>query len=133
MFLKNHELPESGTNEDQEQAEQFLHSHRYLSMRVRLLNDSISSVKIANEIKLETIHRGFLFTINRRKELLEQINQLNKQCQIYREKNKILKETNQNRIQCNDKLDKDYQRQIHNERDKQNQWRKKIDLLSKQS
>ncbi|CAF5148162.1 unnamed protein product [Rotaria sp. Silwood1] len=102
-------------------------------MRIRLLNDSILSVKISNEIKLETIHRGFLLTINRRKELLEQIKELNKQCQILHEKNQTIKENNQNRFQFNNKLEKNYQQQIYDEQNKQKELRKKIELLQKQS
>ncbi|CAF1104756.1 unnamed protein product [Rotaria sordida] len=133
MFIHNHELPLPGAGEDDEHVGQFLHSRRYLNMRIRLLNDSILSVKISNEIKLETIHRGFLLTINRRKELLEQIKELNKQCQILHEKNQTIKENNQNRFQFNNKLEKIYQKQIHDEQNKQNEWREKIELLQEQS
>ncbi|CAF1023562.1 unnamed protein product [Rotaria magnacalcarata] len=133
MFTHNHELPSLGAGEDGEQVEQFLHSRRYLNMRIRLLNDSIESVKISNEIKLETIHQGFLLTINRRKELLEQIKELNKQCQILHEKNEAIKENNQNRLHLNSKLEKNYQQQITDQQNKQIQWRQKIESLQEQT
>jgi len=133
MFIHNHEFPSPGAGEDEEQVEYFSHSPRYLNMSIRLLNDSILSVKISNEIKLETIHKGFLSTINRRKELLEQIKHLNKQCQVLHEQNQIIKENNQNRLEFNNKLEKNYQQQIHDEQIKQNEWRNKIELLQKQS
>ncbi|CAF4982363.1 unnamed protein product, partial [Rotaria socialis] len=113
--------------------EQFLHSRRYLNMRIRLLNDSILSVKISNEIKLETIHQGFLLTINRRKELLEQIKELNKQCQILHEKNEAIKENNQNRLHLNSKLEKNYQQQITDQQNKQIEWRQKIESLQEET
>jgi hypothetical protein len=131
MFIHNHEFPSPGAGDDEEQVEYFSHSPRYLNMSIRLLNDSILSVKISNEIKLETIHKGFLSTINRRKELLEQIQQLNKQCQVLHETNQTIKENNQNRFQLNEKLEKNYKEQIYDEQIKQNQWRKKLELLQK--
>jgi hypothetical protein len=133
MILHKHELPVPGVGEDEEHVEQFLRSPRYLNMRIRLLNDSILSINISNEIKLETIHRGFLSTINRRKELLEQIKEFNKQCQILHEKNQTIKDNNQNRFQLNNKLEKTYQEYIADEQIKQNQWKQKIQLLNKQS
>jgi len=132
MFIHNQDFPESnGVGEDEEQVESFVRSRRYLNMRIRLLNDSILSINISNEIKLETIHKGFLSTINRRKELLEQIQQLNKQCQVLHETNQTIKENNQNRFQLNEQLEKNYKQQIYDEQIKQNQWRKKLELLQK--
>jgi len=132
MFIHNQDFPESnGVGEDEEQVESFVRSRRYLTMRIRLLNDSILSINISNEIKLETIHKGFLSTINRRKELLEQIQQLNKQCQVLHETNQTIKENNQNRFQLNEQLEKNYKQQIYDEQIKQNQWRKKLELLQK--
>ncbi len=132
LVIHNQDFPESnGVGEDHEQVESFVHSRRYLNMRIRLLNDSILSINISNEIKLETIHKGFLSTINRRKELLEQIQQLNKQCQVLHETNQTIKENNQNRFQLNEKLEKNYKEQIYDEQIKQNQWRKKLELLQK--
>jgi tRNA A-37 threonylcarbamoyl transferase component Bud32 len=133
MLINNHELPSPGAGDDEEQVEYYSHSPRYLNMSIRLLNDSILSVKISNEIKLETIHKGFLSTINRRKELLEQIKQLNKQCQVLHEQNQIIKENNQNRLEFNIKLEKTYQQQIYDEQIKQKQWKNKIELLQKSS
>jgi len=131
MLIHNHELPSPGAGDDEEQVEYYSHSPRYLNMSIRLLNDSILSVKISNEIKLETIHKGFLSTIHRRKELLEQIKELNKKCQVLHEQNQIIKENNQNRLEFNIKLEKIYQQKIHDEQIKQNQWKNKIELLQK--
>ncbi len=131
MFRHNQELPLPGPGDDEEQVEYFSHSPRHLNMSIRLLTDSILSVKLSNEIKLETIHKGFLSTINRRKELLEQIQQLNKQCQVLHETNQTIKENNQNRFQLNEQLEKNYKEQIYDEQIKQNQWRKKLELLQK--
>jgi hypothetical protein len=133
MLINNHELPSPGAGDDEEQVEYYSHSPRYLNTSIRLLNDSILSIKISNEIKLETIHKGFLSTINRRKELLEQIKQLNKQCQVLHEQNQIIKENNQNRLEFNIKLEKTYQQQIYDEQIKQKQWKNKIELLQKSS
>lgn len=129
MFINNNDTSLPGSGEDYEQVEHFLRSRRYLNMRIRLLNDSILSVKISNEIKLETIHRGFLSTINRRKELLEQIKEINKKCQLLHENNEEIKENNRNRFQLNDQIEKHYQQQIRDEISKQNEWKRKIDSL----
>jgi len=134
MFFYKNEVPRlPGAGEDDEQVEHFLKTPRHLTTRIRILNDLIFSVNISNEIKLETIHKGFLSTINRRKELLEQIKDLNKQCQIHHEKNQTIKENNQNIFQLNQNLEKDYQQQILNEQIKQKQLKEKIKLLDKQS
>ena len=110
MFINNDRFPSPGAGEDEEQIEIIFHSSRHLNTNIRLLNDWISSVKISNEIQLETIHQGFLSTINRRKELLEQIKQLNKQCQILHERNELIKETNQKRIQLIEEEQKEWRK-----------------------
>jgi hypothetical protein len=132
MFRHNQELPLPGPGDDEEQVEYFSHSPRHLNMSIRLLTDSILSVKLSNEIKLETIHKGFLSTIHRRKELLEQIKELNKQCQMLHEQNQIIKENNQNRLEVNHQIEENYQKDIYNEQMKQKEWRNKIELLQKQ-
>ena len=81
ILLRNRELSPLADIENGEQLEQFLHSRRFLSMHIRLLNDSIFSLKISNEIRLETIQQEFLSTINRRKELIDKIKQLHEQYQ----------------------------------------------------
>lgn len=130
MFIHNSEYPSPGsTNPDDEHIDSSLNSPRHLNMTVRILNDSIFSVKISNEIKLETIHKGFLSTINRRKELFEQIQYLNKQCQIFYEKNQLIKENNQKQLQINEQLERNYQQQIQDEIDKQNQWKTKLESI----
>ncbi len=129
MFIHNNEFPSPGAGEDEEQVENFFHSTRHLTTSIRLLNDSILSIKISNEIKLETIHQGFLSTINRRKELFEQIKQLNKQCQILHEQNQLIKENNEKKYEFNQQLERNYQQDILNEQTKQNQWKTKFDLL----
>jgi AraC-like DNA-binding protein len=126
MFIHNNEFPSPGAGEDEEYAENFFHSPRHLTTTIRLLNDAILSVKISNEIKLETIHKGFLSTINRRKELFEQIKQLNKKCQILHEQNESIKENNQIKFELNQQLEQNYQKQILDEQTKQNEWKKKI-------
>ena len=128
MFTHNNELPSPGAGEDEEHAEHFFHSPRYLTTRIRLLNDSILSVKVSNEIKLETIHKGFLSTINRRKELLEQIKQLTKQCQILHEQNELSRRNNEIQFELNQQLEQNYRKQILDEQTKQNEWKKNIDL-----
>ncbi len=133
MFIHNHDFPSPGAGEDEEHVEYSSRSPRYLNTSIRLLNDSILSIKVSNEIKLETIHKGFLSTINRRKELLEQIKQLNKQCQIFYEQNQLIKETNQNKFELNRQFEQNYQQQILDEQNKQNEWKKKIELLEKHS
>lgn len=124
MLLSNHELPVSGAGDDPEEYEYYSHSPRYLNTRIRLLNDSILSFKISNEIQLETIHQGFLSTIKRRKELLEKIQQLNEQCQYLHKQNQLIKEKNQNRLDENKKLENYYQELIQQEKAKQKQSRK---------
>jgi len=130
MFVHNNDYPSPGsTGHDDEQIDGSLNSPRHLNMTIRILNDSIFSVKISNEIKLETIHKGFLSTINRRKELFEQIQHLNKQCQILYEKNQLIKENNRNQLTFNEDLERNYRQQIQNEIDQQNQWKIKIDSI----
>lgn len=133
MFINNHDLPLPGAGDDNEHVQNYSHSPRYLNTSIRLLNDSILSVKISNEIQLETIHKGFLSTINRRKELLDKIKQLNKQCQLLHEQNQIIKDKNQNRFNENNKIEKNYQQLIFDEQNKQKQWIDKINSLHKQT
>lgn len=129
LFTTTPEAPDLSAGIDEEHVEHVLHSRRYLNMRIRLLKDSIFSVSVANEIKLETIQRGFQTTIERRKELLDQIQQLNKQCQILHEKNQSLKEMNDSRVTINENLDKIYEEQIREEQLKQDEWKQKIEAL----
>ncbi|UJR29050.1 hypothetical protein I4U23_010265 [Adineta vaga] len=129
MFITQPETPDCGNGEDDEHAEHVLRSRRYLTMRIRLLKDCILSINISNEIKLETIQRGFQMTMNRRKELLEEIQQLNKQCQILHEKNQSMKEMNETRLETNQNLEKTYQEQIDKEKAKQNEWKKRMQTL----
>ena len=112
-ILPKKEVREPGAGEDEEQVEQFLRSRRHLWSRIRLLNDSILSIKISNEIQLETIHQGFLNTINRRKELLERIQQLTSECQMFKDKNRRIEETNEHLRDANEQLKERYERDIH--------------------
>lgn len=107
MIFHHHRLPNRSIDEDEEQAnEHFLRSRSYLLMRLRLLKDSQLSMKISNEIKMETIEKGFLATIQRRKELLERIQQLNQQCRMLREKNHRLVQIIRQRHEENLRLEK---------------------------
>ena len=117
MHSQQHESSEwDAAADDEGEGEQSRHSARYLHMRLRLLNDSILSTSISNEIQLETIHKGFLATIDRRKELLEQIRHLTQQCQLFTEKNENLRQYNRNRLQSNSKLQEDYEQRIRDEK-----------------
>lgn len=133
MLIHKQKLPSPGAGEDEEEVECFARSPRHLNMTIRLLNDSILSAKLSNEMKLETIHKGFLATIDRRKELLEQIKQLNKQCQILHEQNQTVKENHQNRLRLNEQQEKNYQQRILDERSAQEKWKSQIEAFEKQS
>ena len=115
MAIQRRDIPEPGAGEDEEQVEKFLRSRRHLNGRIRLLNDSILSIKISNEIQLETFHQGFLNTINRRKELLERIEQLTEECRMFKEKNRRLEEYNEHRREVNEQLKERCEREIRDE------------------
>lgn len=127
-----HDHSDSG-GADGESDEPFFHSRRHLNMRIRLLQDSILASQISNEVKLETMHRGFLATIDRRKELLEQIQQLNKQCQLLHEKNQNLREMSDERARATVQLESSYRERIDEQRAKQIDWEEKIQSLPGQS
>lgn len=126
MFLQRRHQPEPAVDDDEEQTEPFLRSRRHLLTRQRLLKDSILSIKISNEIKLETIEKGFLATINRRKELLERIAQLNQQCEHLRERNSNIADTIRDRVKSNRELENRYQDELLQIRSKQERWQEKI-------
>ena len=126
MLLSNSKIPLPGVGDDDEHVESYGRSYRYLNARIRLLNDSILSVKISNEIQFEILANGFHSTIERRKNLLEQIEQLNEQCQILHQRNEILKQLHQTRIQSNQILEENYRKDIL---DEENLRKSKMDLF----
>ena len=133
MHSHSQDSLEWDAGDDGDHTEQLRRSARYLHMRIRLLNDSILSTSISNEIQLETIHKGFLATIDRRKKLLEQIRHLNDQCQCFAEKNENLRRYNRDRLQSNAKLQEYYEQQIRDETMKLSESRKTIQLRDQSS
>ena len=129
MLLSNPKTPLPGVGDDEEHVEFYTRSYRHLNMRIRLLNDSIASVKLSNEIRLEKIAKGFQSTIERRKNLLEQIQHLTEQCQILEQRNQTFKQTNEIRIQDNEILENNYRKEIVDQDNQQIVWKNKLDLL----
>ena len=127
ISFQHHRSPDRSVHdEDEEATEHFRHSRRYIQMRIRLLKDSTLAIKISNEIKLDTIEKGFLATIQRRKELLERIQQLNEQCRIVRDKNDPLSQLVRQRFEENDQLEKDYREDLRRILEEQNQCKEKL-------
>ena len=101
MLLNNSKVVLPSAGDDDEQVESYGRSYRHLNAKIRLLNDSIFSVKISNEIQFEILANGFHSTIERRKKLLEEIEQLTEQCRYLHQRNEILKQSYQTRIESN--------------------------------
>ena len=126
MLLSNQKTPLPAVGDDEESASSFPRSSRHINMKIRLLNDSIASVKTSNEIQLQTIEKGFQSTIERRKKLLEQIEQLTEQCANLREQNEGFQRINQSR---NEILEENYRKAILAEESEQNFWKNKLARL----
>lgn len=127
MLLSNSKQTLSAVGGDDEHVDFSTRSYRHLNMKIRLLNDSIVSVKTSNDIQLETIEKGFQSTINRRKILLEQIQELNEQCQRIHQQNQFLKQNNQIRLEENQKLEMNYRNELIKEENQQMISKKKFD------
>lgn len=126
MLLNNSKVSLPSVDEGDEHVESSGRSCRYLNAKIRLLNDSIFSVRISNEIQFEILANGFHSTIERRKNLLEQIQHLTEQCRILLQRNDVLKQLHQTRIESNEILEENYRKEIV---DQENLRKTKLDLV----